>query len=171
MFQKGNQMRVINIHKRIIHQPKEKISKIFDSLSTKNDKLWPGEDWPPMVFKKGLTEGAIGGHGPIRYSIQKYTPGRFIEFKFLQPDGFNGLHKFEITEIKKDKTELKHTINMVLSGKGILTWYIAIKWLHNALLEDCLDKVENFFLTNKKRTNWNLWVFFLRRLLNKRKNR
>jgi len=29
MFQKGNKMRVINIHKGLIYQPKEKISVIF----------------------------------------------------------------------------------------------------------------------------------------------
>lgn len=162
-------MKVINIHKRTIHQPKEEISKIFNSLSSNNDQLWPKEKWPPMIFRKGLTEGAIGGHRPIKYSINKYIPGIFIEFKFMKPDGFIGIHKFEITEIEKDKTELKHTIDMVVSGKGILTWYIAIKWLHNALLEDCMDKAENNFLTEKKKTEWNLWVLFLRRIFRKKK--
>lgn len=92
-----------------------------------------------------------------------------IEFKFIQPDGFNGIHKFEITEIEKDKTELKHTLNMELSGRGILIWHIAIKWLHNALIEDCLDKAGNHFLKDKKKTRWNFWVFFLRRFLRKKK--
>ena len=162
-------MKSINIHKRIIYQPKEKISKILDSLSTKNDQLWPKEKWPPMIFKKGLTEGAIGGHGPIKYSIKKYIPGNLIKFKFLKPDGFLGIHKFEIIEIEKEKTVLKHTINMTVSGKEMFTWYIAIKWLYDALLEDCLDKAENHFLTDKKKTKWNLWVIFLRRLFRKKK--
>ena len=162
-------MKVVNIHKRCILQPKEKISEILDSLSTRNDQLWPKEKWPPMVFKKGLIEGAIGGHGPVKYSIQKYIPGNLIEFKFLKPDGFIGIHKFEIMEIADEQTEIKHTINMVLSGKGILSWYIAIKWLHDALLEDCLDKVENHFQENKKKTELNLWVVFLRKLLKKKK--
>jgi len=162
-------MRVINIHKRIVFQPKEKLSDILDSLSTKNDQLWPKEKWPPMLFRKGLKEGAIGGHGPIMYSINKYEIGNLIDFNFIKPKGFNGIHKFEITKIKNDQTELKHTINMTLSGKGILTWYIAIKWLHDALLEDCLDKVENHFQTEKKKTKWNLWVVFLRSLLRKKK--
>ncbi len=87
----------------------------------------------------------------------------------MKPDGFAGIHKFEITEIEKDKTELKHTIDMTVSGKGIFTWYIAVKWLHDALLEDCLDKAENHFLTDKKKTKWNLWVIFLRRLFRKKK--
>ncbi len=162
-------MKVVNIHKRCILQPKEKIYEILDSLSTRNDQLWPKEKWPPMVFKNGLLEGAIGGHGPIKYSIQKYIPGNLIEFKFLKPDGFIGIHKFEIIGIADDQTEIMHTINMELSGKGILSWYIAIKWLHDALLEDCLDKVENHFQENKKKTDMNLWVVFLRKLLKKKK--
>lgn len=162
-------MKVNNIHKRIINQPKGNISKILDSLSSNNDRLWPKEKWPPMVFRKGLVEGATGGHRPIRYSIRKYIPGSLIEFNFMKPDGFKGIHKFEITEIEEDKTELKHTISMTLSGKGILIWYFAIKWLHDALLEDCMDKAENNFLTEKINSDWNLWVLFLRRILRKKK--
>ena len=162
-------MKVTNIHKRIIHQPKESISKILDSLSSGNDLLWPKEKWPPMIFKKGLVEGATGGHRPIRYSIKKYIPGSLIEFEFMKPDEFKGIHKFEITEIEKDKTELKHTISMTVSGKGIFTWYFAIKWLHDALLEDCMDKVENNFLTEKISSDWNLWVLFLRRIFRRKK--
>jgi len=65
-------MKVINIHKRMINEPKDRVSKILDSLSTRNDQLWPNEKWPPVIFNKGLMEGAEGGHGPIKYSIQKY---------------------------------------------------------------------------------------------------
>ncbi|NOX89092.1 MAG: hypothetical protein GXO77_08700 [Calditrichaeota bacterium] len=162
-------MKIINIHKRTIRQPKEKIAKILDSLSSKDDRLWPNEKWTPMIFKKGLTEGATGGHRPIKYSVKKYDPGSLIEFNFIKPEGFAGIHKFEITEIEKGKTELKHTIDMTVSGKGILTWYIAVKWLHNALLEDCMDKAENNFLTKKKKTEWNLWVLLLRRILGRKK--
>jgi hypothetical protein len=87
----------------------------------------------------------------------------------MKPDGFAGLHKFEITEIEEEITELKHTIDMTVSGKGIFTWYFAIKWLHNALLEDCMDKAENNFLTDKKKTKWNLWVLLLRRMFRRKK--
>ena len=162
-------MKVVNIHKRIIQQPKDSISKILNSLSTDNDQLWPKEKWPPMIFKKGLIEGAIGGHRPIKYSISKYKLGSLIKFNFLKPEGFAGIHKFEITEIEEDTTELKHTIDMTVSGKGIFIWYFAIKWLHNALLEDCMDKAENNFLTEKKKTKWNLWVLLLRKILRKKK--
>ncbi len=161
-------MKITNIHKRVILQPKDKISQILDSLSSKDDQLWPNEQWPPMIFKKGLSEGAVGGHGPIKYSIQKYVPGNSIEFQFFKPDGFKGIHRFNITEIDPEKTEIKHTIEMSLSSKGILTWYIAIKWLHDALLEDCLDKVESHFLPEPKSTKWNFLVCMLRKILKKK---
>jgi hypothetical protein len=161
-------MKVINIHKRIILQPKEKLSSVLDSLSSKNDQLWPYENWPPMVFENGLQEGAIGGHGPIEYSVKKYIPGSIIEFEFIKPEDFVGIHKFEIEAIDKEKTQLIHTIRMAVSGKGILIWYIAIKWLHDALLEDCLDKAENQFLNEKKKTKWNFWVLILKKILKKK---
>jgi hypothetical protein len=162
-------MKVINIHKRTIHQPKDKISAILDSLSSDKDLLWPKEKWPPMMFEQGLTEGAIGGHRPIRYSISRYKPGNIIEFNFLKPEGFTGIHRFEVITINDNSTELKHTIDMTVSGKGIVTWYAAIKWLHDALLEDCMDKAENNFLTEKKKTTWNIWVLLLRRLFTGKK--
>ena len=158
-------MKVINIHKRIIDHPKEKVSELLGTLSTKNDKIWPNEKWPAMRFRKGLVEGANGGHGPIRYSIEKYEPKEFIQFKFSKPIGFNGIHKFEISELENGKTELKHTIDMDVVGKGLLTWIIAIRPLHNALLEDTLDKVENQYLTEKRKTEWTVWVKILRKIL------
>jgi hypothetical protein len=107
-------MKVSNIHKRVILQSKGKISQILDTLSSQDDQLWPNEQWPPMIFKNGLSEGALGGHGPIKYSIQKYIHGNIIQFKFIKPDGYIGIHKFDITEIDSNKTEIKHTIKMTL---------------------------------------------------------
>ncbi|VAW13661.1 hypothetical protein MNBD_BACTEROID03-124 [hydrothermal vent metagenome] len=110
-------------------------------------------------------EGSKGGHGPIRYSIEKYIPNEFILFRFIKPTGFNGIHKFEIIELKNGKTELKHTIDMDAVGKGLFTCNLAIRTLHNALLEDALDKVENQFLTEKRKTEWTIWVKILRKIL------
>lgn len=146
------------------------MSKLLKTLSTNNDKIWPFEKWPAMKFKEGLKEGAKGGHGPIRYMIEKYKPDEIIQFKFSKPTGFNGIHKFEILGLDKEKTELKHTIEMDAVGKGLLTWIIAIRSLHNALLEDALDKVENQFLTEKRKTEWNIWVKTIRKIMKPKKS-
>ena len=46
-----------------------------------------------------------------------------------------------------------------------LTWAFAIRWLHDALIEDAFDKVENFFTGKNNKTEWNIWVRFLREIL------
>jgi len=162
-------MKVLNIHTRIIHQSKNVIVEILKTLSTENDKVWPKDKWPPMKFKEGIKVGAKGGHGPIRYSVEQYNPNTIIQFRFLRPIGFNGIHKFEINELSNEKTEVKHTIDMNTTGKGTLIWILAIRSLHNALIEDSFDQLENNFSENKKSSQWSFWVKFMRKQIAKRK--
>ena len=82
--------------------------------------------------------------------------------RFSKPNGFNGIHKFEINELSKEKTEIKHTIDMNTYGKGTLMWTLVIRPLHNALIQDAFDKIENNFSKTLKLTKWNFWVRFLR---------
>ena len=156
---------VLNIHQRIINQPKVTVAKLLKTLSTKEDKVWPLEKWPAMRFKKGLVEGAKGGHGPIGYFIKKIVPNESIEFQFTNPTGLMGIHKFEMKEIGEDKTEIKHTIDMKTNLIGTLQWNTFIRLLHDALIEDAFDKVENYFSPQTKETPWNWRVKFLRMLL------
>lgn len=160
-------MRVLNIHNRIIKQPKIIVVELLKTLATENDKVWPKEKWPKMIFKDGIKIGAKGGHGPIRYSVEKYNPNEIIQFRFLKPKGFNGIHKFEIKELGKQKTEIKHTIDMYTKGLGTLTWIFAIRSLHNALIEDGFDKIEKNYCEEYKTSHWNFWVKFLRQLAKK----
>lgn len=158
-------MKILNIHQREIQQPKEVVAKLIETLSTKNDAIWPTENWPAMRLKNGLEKDSKGGHGPIRYFVKEYITGEFIKFTFLKPTGFNGTHTFDISEIDKSTTLVKHTIKMDASGKGLFIWIFAIRSLHDALLEDAFDKMENHFTEEKKKTNWSFWVKFLRKIL------
>lgn len=158
-------MKVLNIHRRKIGIPINDVLELFKTLSTKPDKFWPIENWPPIKFINGLKIASQGGHGPIRYEITHYNPEGHIEFKFQRPHGFNGIHKFEIFELNSTTTEVKHTISMTTSGTGTLKWLLAISWLHNALIEDLLDKVENQLMLSNLKSEWNLWVKMLRWLL------
>ncbi|NQZ38083.1 MAG: hypothetical protein HRT58_20655 [Crocinitomicaceae bacterium] len=164
-------MRVLNIHKRTLNQPKSKVTELLRTLSTENDRIWPKEKWPEMKFKNGIQVGAKGGHGPIRYSVEKYNPNEIIQFRFSKPNGFSGIHKFEVIELDKEKTEIKHTIEMNTTGKGTLIWTFAIRSLHNALIEDGFDKLENNFSENRKSTEWSLWVKFLRKQIAKKRRK
>ena len=164
-------MKVINIHKRIINQPKENVSKLLETLSTKDDKIWPNKKWPAIKFKEGLKVGSFGGHGSIRYKIVSYDIGNSIYFEFIKSSGFIGFHSFEIKELEINVIEVKHTIEMNTTGKGIFNWAIVIRWLHDALIEDALDNIENCFSDKNKTTEWSFWVKTLRFFLKPKRNK
>ncbi len=158
-------MHVLNIHRRIIAQPIEKVAPLLDTLASKEDRIMPTAQWPPIRLDQGLQPGSKGGHGPIRYTVSEYLPGALVKFLFSRPRGFRGHHWFEITDLKNGQTEIKHTIDMQVVGIDILTWSFAIRWLHDALIEDGFDKIENIYLTENKKTKWTIGVRFLRWIL------
>lgn len=157
-------MKVINIHCREISQPKSELAKIFETLATENDLMLATDKWSPMKLDKGLQVGSKGGHGPIKYFVIDYQKDASITFQFDLP-GFNGFHKFELSELEPNKTQLKHTIDMRTTGAATLKWVLAVRWLHDAYIEDAFDKVENHFLKDKKSSEWSLWVKALRKIM------
>ncbi len=161
-------MKIINIHKREIDQPKEEIVKLFRTLASENDLMLATNKWSPMQLDNGLQIGSKGGHGPIKYHIVEYNPEEFVVFKF-DLKGFDGTHKFNIQEINQNRTELSHIIDMRTSGFSTIKWIFAIRWLHDAYIEDAFDKVENHFSTTKKRNEWSLWVKLLRKIMKPKK--
>jgi hypothetical protein len=93
-----------------------------------------------MRLDKPLGLGATGGHGPIRYSVVAYEPGKKVTFEFISPRGFVGKHWFEVLGHGASGTMLRHTIEMSLVGSARLSWPVAIRPLHDALVEDALTK-------------------------------
>ncbi|MGB1308783.1 MAG: hypothetical protein ACPG6B_07725 [Oceanihabitans sp.] len=156
-------MRVINIHKRKLQEPIKKVSILFNTLATNHDAIWPVENWPAIRFKKGLQIGNQGGHGIIRYTIEALEAGKSITFKFTNPKGFIGTHRLYLEEISENETEIIHKINMhTATLKASFLWIFVIKWLHNALIEEAFDKVENYFSEVQITSHYNFWVTFLR---------
>lgn len=158
-------MKVINIHTRIINQSPNILLPLILSLTSKQDQFWPVEKWPPMRLDSGLTVGSKGGHGPIAYTISECDNTSCIGFSFDQPKGFDGGHRFHIQHLDNNQTKLTHIIDMEARGLAIMLWLVGIRWLHDALIEDAFDKLENHFLDQKKCTPWNPWVRFLRFVL------
>ena len=155
-------MRVINTHKRTINQSKENVSQLFKTLTTSGDLIWPYENWQAIRFKDGLQVGSKGGHGLIRYTIIEFREGEYIKFQFSKPEGFIGTHELKIEEISKNMTEISHEIKANTTFKATFFWIFVIRWLHDALIEEAFDKVENYFFADKKETEYNFWVKFLR---------
>jgi hypothetical protein len=164
-------MKVVNIHERVVDSTVDQVGKLIDTLASPDDLLWPIDRWTPMRFDRPLSVGASGGHGPIGYFVEAYEPGRSIRFRFTKPDGFNGTHRFEAESVAEGKTRLRHVIDMQAAGRALPVWIIAIRPLHNALMEDALDRAEASLGKKLPQRKWPCWVKFLRGMMQRRKKK
>lgn len=131
---------VVNAHEREYPAPSTEVAALVATLSSKDDRLWPHERWPRMRLDPGLTPGGSGGHGPIRYLVESVDPARRVVFRFTGPPGFDGWHAFDVIKLKENATLLRHEIRMHPRGWAKLTWPLFFRPLHDALLEEALDK-------------------------------
>lgn len=158
-------MRVTNIHERRIARPPAEVGALLDTLASDADALWPRTNWPAMDFDRPLGVGADGGHGPVGYSVVEYVPGRRVKFRFSRPAGFNGHHWFEVIPDGNSATVLRHTIEMKAEGPALLTWPLAIRWLHDACVEDALAVGQASLGIEPLVVPWSPWVKVLRWLM------
>ncbi|MFD5325939.1 SRPBCC family protein [Streptomyces sp. NPDC127092] len=136
-------MGVYNVHERLLPVKESEVGALIDGLASgEGDRLWPGASWAPMEFDRPLSAGARGGHGPVRYTVAGYAPGRWIRFEFTGPRGFHGFHELAVLPDGPDRTRLHHTLAMEVRGLARLTWPLAWRPMHDACLEDGLDRAE-----------------------------
>lgn len=134
---------VRNVHQRRIRGSAAAVGALLDSLSTGHDRLWPRDEWPPMRLDGPLGVGASGGHGPVRYVVVAYQPGQLVRFRFTRPAGFHGHHAFVVSESSNDANViLRHELTMSVTGFARLTWPLFFRPLHDALIEESLDRAE-----------------------------
>jgi hypothetical protein len=103
---------VLNVHERALMCSEEALGGLIDGLASDEDRLWPRRAWPPMTFDRPLGVGATGGHGPIRYRVSDYVPGRWVRFRFTGPRGFDGFHQFATDRADDGRAVLRHIIAM-----------------------------------------------------------
>jgi hypothetical protein len=164
-------MKIHNVHQRRFTAPVGEVGALLDGLATSDDRLWPHESWPPMVLDGGLREGSRGGHGPVRYAVERYEPGRKVTFCF-EPRGLaaglDGHHTFEAVP-EGDATVLRHTIDATAGLAPWARWALLIRPLHDALLEDALDKAERSIKGSVAHpARWSPWVRLLREMMRRR---
>jgi hypothetical protein len=158
-------MNIVNIHERVLQVDPAAAGALIDSLSSSQDRLWPKQLWPRMRFDRELGVGAQGGHGPIRYFVEKYTPGKAIRFRFTGPRGFDGFHAYEIEVCSEHEVVLRHSIRMKTHGRALLTWPVAYRPMHDALMEDSLAIAQLSLGLTPRITPWHPWVRLLRWLV------
>ena len=164
-------MRIHNAHERFLPAPPEEVGRLLDGLSGSADPLWPTGHWPPMRFDRPLGPGAAGGHGPIRYRVEEYDPGRRVRFRFTGPPGLDGIHEFTVTEVPGG-SRLRHSIEGAACGRMRAAWPLLYRPLHDALVKDALDKAEAAVSGGTPREpSWSWWVRRLRAMAARRSPR
>jgi hypothetical protein len=164
-------VKVLNIHERELAVSPERVGALIDSLSSREDALWPKQSWSRMAFDRALSVGAVGGHGPIRYFVEAYTPGRSVKFRFTEPKGFNGYHGYEVLNPAEQSCVLRHTLEMTSHGPVLFSWPIVFRPMHDALLEDSLALAQASLGQLPRVQKWSVWVKVLRWVVSKGKSR
>lgn len=159
-------MNVTNVHQRLLLASPDRVGALIDSLSSRDDLLWPRQ-WPRLKLDGPLREGAAGGHGPIRYFVEAYTPGQFVRFRFTGPRGLVGWHALEVLDATAVHCVLEHRVQMRTEGLARLTWPLVFRPLHDALIEDALSRAQVSLGLQPKAAPWTRWVRFLRWLMSR----
>lgn len=154
-------MRILNVHEREVKGAVTQVGQLIDTLGSQQDALWPRNIWPHMKFEGPLAVGVQGGHGPIKYYVEAYEPGKRIQFRFTGPKGFSGSHSYEV-EASAKGTLLRHRLEMKTRGWAVLTWPIVFRPLHDALIEDSFATAQLSVGQSPQMRAWSSWVRFLR---------
>lgn len=137
-----------NVHVRQIPDSAGVIDEVVE--------LWPSA-WPPLVLDRPLGVGAKGGHAFVRYSCTDYVPGRRVEFTFGPGFGLVGTHALEVVP-----GGLRHVLTGRTRGLMRLGWPLAVRWLHDALIEDLFDNAATALGHPPVRpARWSPWVRLL----------
>jgi len=131
-----------NVHERALPVPAARLGTLLDRLAGPDDALWPAPAWPPLRLDRPLGVGASGGHGPVRYRVSEYEPGRRIRFTFNPAIGLAGYHEFRVVPDGAERCRLVHVLEGRLHGSTLLSWPLAVRWLHDGLIEDAFDNAE-----------------------------
>jgi hypothetical protein len=161
---------VFNVHERSLSASREDVGALLDRLASPADSLWPGDRWPRLRLNQPLSVGAVGGHGPIRYTVEEYRQGELVRFRFTGPRGFNGSHAFIVRDEPGSATLLRHELAMRATGAARLSWPLIFRPLHDALLEDALDRASAAFGDDVQPRRWSVRVRLLRWFLRSRSN-
>jgi hypothetical protein len=166
-------VRICNVHWRSIATSLEAAGRLLDTLSGPDDGLWPRDRWPALRLDRPLSVGAAGGHGPVFYEVCEYLPGRKVAFRFDSRRGIArglvGGHRFEL-EPDHGQVVIRHVLEAEARGLPWLRWLLLIRPLHDALLEDALDRAERALAgATHPPARWNWHVRLLRWLVRRRK--
>ncbi|SCG49002.1 DUF2867 domain-containing protein [Micromonospora coxensis] len=133
---------VHNVHERALPVPAAVVGRLVDRIGAADDPLWPVPAWVPVRFDRPLAVGADGGHGPIRYHVTGYEPGRRVELTFHPRTGLIGTHTLEVEERGPNACVLRHRLSARPVGRMRLLWPTLVRVCHDTVIEHLLDNAE-----------------------------
>jgi hypothetical protein len=136
-------VRVQSRHARSLDAAVEEVGRLVGALGGERDALWPNDLWPgtQLRFDRALGLGARGGHGVIRYAVEAYEPGSFVQFRFEPGQGLAGFHRFDIVPLSDGRTRLAHTLDTRLEGTARLMRPLLLR-MHDTLIRQLLDNAQ-----------------------------
>ena len=153
-----------NVHERHIAAPADRMGAVLETLATDHDQLWPGSTWAPMVLDHGLEPGSHGGHDGIRYTVTAHETGRRVEYSFDRSTGIEGTHALAVVDLGDGTSLLRHVLEGRAHGPMLLLWPLAVRWAHDAVVEDAFDLAEAALGVGPTApAGWSPWVRLLRK--------
>lgn len=155
-----------NVHERRLAAGPAAAGALIDTLASDGDRLWPSDRWPPLRLDGPLSPGARGGHAFVRYSVEEHEPGVRIAFRFDPRMRLDGAHRFEVVA-GRDGSILRHVLEASPRGHMRLAWPLVVRPLHDALIEDSLDRAQRELGERPPPRRWSRRVRLLRRMLSR----
>jgi hypothetical protein len=133
---------ICNVHVRRIAADPTVVWDLLMAMSGPSDRLWP-PGIPLMRFDGPLAVGAQGRHGPIHYTVAALDPtaGNLV-LRFREPTGLVGHHAFRVRPRGETGAVLRHEVVADPRGSMRLQWPLIIRWIHDAVVEEILDRAE-----------------------------
>ena len=151
------QANVVSLHQRSLPCTQSAVGRLLAGFDTPGSPLWPEAVWPRDRFEGPMREGSVGGHGATRYRLEHYLPDQEAVFRFIAPQGYQGVHGFRIQALEDGRTCLSHFTCLRLSLYHRLMWHLLVRWVHDALIGDLLDGAERHLcggVRHKRRWKW-----------------
>lgn len=153
-----------NVQQRLLPVPLERAATVVDDLADDALSAWPSASWPRLRLDAGLVPGSRGGHGPIRYTVTAYEPGRRLLMTFDPAASLDGWHELRLDLGPGGRTTVVHTIQARTRGRMRWRWPLVVRWLHEALIQDLFDRAQALTSSPPARpARWSPWVRVLRR--------
>jgi hypothetical protein len=127
-----------NVVRRVILADVDTVGAELDRI----ERHWPAPPWPVLHLDRGLTAGSPGRHGPIRYHVESYQPGRRTRWVFTPDVGLTGYNEISVIEGGPEWTVITDELAGRLRGRMVLVWPLGLRWLHEALINDLFDNLE-----------------------------